>query len=231
MLMWRESVISVALFGLAVIPAVAHAQQGEEDPIPELQDIAGDEARLEVLQNRKYQLLHEIALVGGVFPGDAFYKGYAASAGYTLHFSEALAWEVVQFTYSFNIDTKLKKELIRVSRASQGDLQGQFPEITWMAASHLVLKPLYGKEALFNTEVVHLEVFFQAGPAFLYRGGNAGESLAIGLDVGFGVRFWLTQWASLRFDIYELIYFLDGGDPQQALHLHVGLGINLRGEE
>lgn len=223
---WRKTLISVALCAMALAPAPALAVDEEE--VPELQDIEGDEARLEVLQNRKYRLLHEIALLGGSLPADAYYKGFTGSIGYTLHFGEVFAWEVLQFTYSFNLDTKLKKELVRVA-GSQGQTADDFPEITWIAASHLVLKPLYGKEALFNTKVVHLEVFLQAGPAFLNR-ANAETTLAFGFDVGFGVRFWLSKWASVRFDIYELVYFLEQ-KPEQALHLHAGIAFNLRGED
>jgi outer membrane beta-barrel protein len=190
--------------------------------------LAAEEKRVEVMQNRKYELLHEISLMLGTLPVDPYYKGLTGSVGYALHFGRVVAWEVVQFTYSFNIDTKLKSELIRVAR-SQGEDADEFPEIAWIATSRIVLKPLYGKEALFNTRVVHMEVFLQGGPAFLQR-SEATESLAFGFDVGFGFRLWLEKWVSLRFDIMELVYFLDQ-NPEQSLHLHAGVAFNLRGEE
>lgn len=224
MLGWRNSIAAALLIVLA--PSAAWAD--EDDEIPTMEDIELGAIGLEVLQNRKYQLLHEISLLAGGLPVDPFYKGITGSLGYTLHFSESLAWEVLQFTYSFNIDTKLKKNLVNTAIAL-GNLPPKFPEIEWIAASHLVLKPLYGKQAIFNTKVVHLEVYLQAGPAFLRRGSTQ-DSLAFGFDAGFGVRFWLEKWVSLRMDIMELVYFLDA-KPEQSLHIHIGLSFNLRGED
>ncbi len=183
---------------------------------------------LGVIQNRKYDLLHEVTLLGGGLPVDAFYKGLTVTGGYTFHFNEILAWQVAQFTYSFNIDTELKKNLVKTA-VGYGGAAPQFPEVEWFLASHLVLKPLYGKEALFNTRVVHLEAYLLAGPAFVRRSGPE-EGFAFGVDSGFGVRLWLNTFASLRFDIMELVYFLEQ-KPEQVLHLHLGFGFNLRGEE
>ncbi len=41
---------------------------------------------------------------------------------------------------------------------------------------------------------------------------------------------------ALRLDLGELVYYVQGdqqkkGEAQQALHLHLGFGFNLRGEE
>ncbi|OGQ81701.1 MAG: hypothetical protein A2289_03375 [Deltaproteobacteria bacterium RIFOXYA12_FULL_58_15] len=229
MLMWPRILIVVALPVLAVTlasPAFA-ADEDESVDIPEVEDIEGNEKRLDILQNRKYEMLHEVTLLGGTFPADPFYKGVTATLGYTLHFNQVLAWEVLQFSYSFNIETKLKKDLDRVA-AGQNQLGDEFPEIEWVVGSHLVLKPLYGKEALFNTKVVHLELHLMAGPAFVRR--SAGDNpLPFGFDAGFGVRLWLEKWVCLRFDIMELVYFVP--KPEQAIHLHVGVGFNLRGED
>lgn len=217
---------TVAALALA---GTARAQDNlEEEEVPEVEDLDVEAASLDDLQNRKYVLLHEISLLGGGLPVDPYYKGITGTLGYTLHFSDALAWEVVQFTYSFNVDTKLKKNLVNTSLAL-GNVPPEFPEIEWIAASHLVLKPLYGKQALFNTEVMHLEVYLQAGPAFLRR-GQAAESLAFGFDAGFGIRVWATKWISIRADVMELVYFLEA-KPEQTLRLHLGAAFNLRGED
>ena len=46
-------------------------------------------------------------------PADPYYKGVTASVGYTAHFNDFVAWEVAQFSWSFNLDTNLKKDLKR----------------------------------------------------------------------------------------------------------------------
>src|SRR5205823_4592757 len=123
-----------------------------------------EERKLEVIQNRKYDLLHEFAFVAGSLPSDPYHFGLTGTAGYTLHFSQSLAWEVGEFTYAQNFEKKLQKELKRTALAT-GNRAPDLPAIDWIAASHIVLKPLYGKEALFNTQMLHLEAYLQAGPA------------------------------------------------------------------
>jgi outer membrane beta-barrel protein len=194
---------------------------------------AGDEGeqRLPVIQNRKFTLDHEFALIGGVYPVDPYSKGITASLGYTVHFSENWAWEVAQFTYSFNFDTDLKKRLAQVAAARNG-ASLTLPEMSWVVASHLVLKPLYGKEDLFNTKVVHLEAQLQFGPAFVSR-TTTDNPLSMGLDFGAGLRFWMTPVWSLRLDLGELLFLEDATSKmrlRQALHLGAGIAANLGGD-
>jgi len=231
---------------LSTLPAAALAQTPLQDL--DLGDDNADERRLEVIQNRKYDLLNELTLQLGVLPGDAFYKGLTGTVGYTLHLGQSVAWEIAQFTYSKNFDSNLKNEVIRIALSS-GRIPPQFPEIQWIAASHLVLKPLYGKEAAFNTNVVHLEVFAQAGPAFVkttnIRASMPVVGLNFGFDAGMGLRLWLSPVVSLRLDLGYLGYWSQRGrlgpdrirDPNdrelyyiQAVHMRFGFAFNLRGD-
>jgi outer membrane beta-barrel protein len=227
--MRRMNHLVLAAFLATLLPLHAHAEEAKADEIPELTDADLGAKSLETIQNRKFKLLHEVSLMGGGLPVDPFYKGITVGMGYTLHFSDFFAVEFVQFTYSINIDTKLKKELIRTA-LSKGDLPPDFPEIAWIAdVAHVVIKPLYGKEALFNTKVVHLESYGRFGPTFVRRSGTT-DSFAFGFDAGLGIRFWLREWVALRFDLAEMIYFLDK-KPQQCLRLNAGFAFNLRGED
>ncbi|MEL6546246.1 MAG: outer membrane beta-barrel domain-containing protein [Myxococcota bacterium] len=201
--------------------------------IPGLPALNDEEAEIldaqdQVIQNRKYDLTSELSILGGGFFVDPYYKGITATAAYTIHLSDFWAWEVVQGTYSFNLQTSLQDEIQRVAFA-QGQNVPEFAEITWMAASRLVLKPLYGKQAVFNTEVIHIEAFLAAGPAVLSR-ANADSSIAIGADVGGGFRFWVTEMIAIRLDIAQLLY-LEGSNFETDLHLHAGLSFNLKSED
>jgi outer membrane beta-barrel protein len=227
--MIRTNHLVLAAFLVTVSPAAALAQEAAADDVPELTDADLGRERLTVIQNRRFILLHEVSILGGGLPVDPYYKGATASLGYTLHFTDFFGIEFVQFTYSFNIDTKLKKELIRSAQAA-GSAPTEFPEIQWIAdVAHVVVKPLYGKEAMFNTKVVHLETYGRVGPTFVRRSSTT-EPFAFGFDVGFGLRFWLEDWVALRFDLAEMIYFL-AKKPQQSLRLSAGFAFNLRGED
>src|SRR6476659_8576786 len=96
---WSSLVAAVAtpLLVLAVValPLVARA---EAQP-----DIETDAPRVFSIQQRPYRLGHEFSLGLGVLPLDAFYKGMVIGAGYTYHFSDFWAWEMVNLNYSLNI--------------------------------------------------------------------------------------------------------------------------------
>jgi outer membrane beta-barrel protein len=215
----------------AAVPALSFAQ-GSDALLDELEE--QEERDLDVIQNRKYDLLHEVSLLAGGLPSDPYYFGLTGTLGYALHLNQFVAWEVVQFTYSQNFEKKLQKELKRTALAS-GTTAPLLPAIDWIVASHLVLKPLYGKEAVFNTEVLHLEAFLQLGPALIHT-TDVDRELDFGVDLGAGLRLWLGEVISVRIDLGELIYFVPqaGGKQSEvkgALHLHLGVAFNLRGED
>jgi outer membrane beta-barrel protein len=218
---------TAVLLGLLLVPSLALADDEADYGLP-----AGvlDEAppKLQVIQKRRFQLEHELSFLAGVLPADPYYKGITASLGYTIHMSEAVAWEVVQGTYSFNVDTHLKDRLLEVA-AGRGQASPQLPEIEWMVGTRVLLKPLYGKEALFNTEVVHLEAYLGLGPVAVKRSAPV-SGIAFGVDAMAGLRLWLdTNW-SLRLDIGELLYVEEGATNaglQLRQALHMGLVIAL----
>lgn len=224
--------LTLALAGGAVDEAWAESSGDADSGL--IEDLQQDSAPLEVIQNRKYDLASEFRFSVGTFPADPYVKGLAGTVGYALHLSDVWAWEVASFTYAYNLDASLKEEVQRIALQS-GSEPPEFPELAWMVASRLVLKPLYGKKALFNTDVVHLEAFLHFGPAFVRREQTQRQN-GYGLDVGAGVRLWLTSVFSVRLDLGELVYLVPQGAGQamsveQALHLHLGASFNLRSED
>jgi outer membrane beta-barrel protein len=193
--------------------------------------LAGGDASQQILQNRKFSLTHELAFLGGTLPTDPYYKGMTGGVGYTLHLTDHVAWEIGQFTYSYNLDTKLKRNVERTAGFTQAGLD--FPQIVWVAASHLVVKPFYGKEAVFNTEVVHLELYAQAGPALVGRSGEV-SAIVPGIDSGLGVRVWLSKTFSWRIEASELVYFdpsAEGVGLYQTPHFQTGIAASLWSDE
>ena len=187
-----------------------------------------EQGQLEILQNRKYNLLNEFFIQGGGLPADPYNKGVTVGAGYAIHLSQFVAWEVADFQYVFNFDSGLKTKLLRVVDL-YGFTRPQLPEINWFVSSHLVLKPIYGKQAIFNRNVIHMEAFVLAGPAIVNRSLPETE-FAIGANVGAGVRFWLSKRTSFRIDIQELLFVGNKThDLETALHLHAGLAFAFGG--
>lgn len=219
------------VMGVVLAAGVAHADEPKDtSDLPAA--VTDTPEELQVIQNRKYALATELALLPGVLPADPYYKGVTTSLGYTWHFSDFWAWEIGQFTYSFNLDTSLKERLLQIATA-RGQSSPSLPEINWIVTSRLVLKPFYGKEALFNTNIVHLEAYFLGGPAVVSRSAPI-SSVELGLDVGAGLRLWLTRVWSLRLELGELLHVereQGGTKIRQAPHISLGFSANLRGED
>ncbi|MBN1960938.1 MAG: outer membrane beta-barrel domain-containing protein [Deltaproteobacteria bacterium] len=220
-----------AAFVVALIMASGLAHAAPFEP-PAEDDSVKVKYQPYVIQNRKYELNHEFLFSSGVLPVDPYYKSVIGTFGYTVHFNDHWAWEIGQFSYAYNIQTSLMRKLKRTAEASGADTPN-LPAIQWIAASHLVLKPLYGKEAMFNTKVVHLEAFLQLGPNVLNL-TNTSSKLSFGADFGGGLRMWLSRTWSLRFDLSELVYLHDVTGKRrirQAIQLRLGMAATLGGEE
>ncbi len=185
------------------------------------QDEVESAGRLAAIQQRKFRMDHEIAVSVGYLPLDAFYKGYTVEGGYTLHFSDWLAWEVARGAYSFNISTKLREQL-------EKDFQVQptaFEQVQATITSAAMLVPAYGKYAFMNRVVVHSEFYLVIGG----MGAWTTQSFKLGPVGGAGFRFFISELVSVRFDArYALVA---GGSLQrpsmtQIVSLSLGFGLD-----
>jgi outer membrane beta-barrel protein len=181
-----------------------------------------DDAPVYAVQNREYNLKHEFRLGIGVLPINAYVKGLTLGGGYTYHFGNVWAWEIVDFHYAFGIDTNLKQELLENYAVSPT----QISSLQMFAHSSVIAKPLYGKFAITNKSVVHAEMFFALGAGVgLFINPQAPR---VGFDVGAGLRFHLSHYFSLRIDLRDLTYFKsDNGHIGTANELYLGLSLAL----
>jgi outer membrane beta-barrel protein len=157
-----------------------------------------------VIQNRRFKMAHEFTIEGGTLPLDAFVKGVTLSGRYTLHFDDFSAWEIAGGTYSLNIDAGLKQQLI-----DRFGVQPQsFATLLLTIDSNYVMKPFYGKLALFNRTLIYAELFGVVGVTASYW---SDDSWRPGPDVGVGAPFFVTDWFSIRTDLRYAVLF--GGVP------------------
>lgn len=179
-----------------------------------------------VIQNRKFKMAHEFTLEGGTLPLDAFVKGVTATGRYTLHFDDFHAWEIAAGTYSLNIDTGLKQQLID----NFGVQPEALPAVQVVIDSNYVMKPFYGKLALFNRTLLYSELFLLGGATVTYWSDG---SFRPGPDIGAGIRFFVAEWFSIRADIrHALIFngipFVDEqGTVDGILYLGLGASFNV----
>ena len=197
---------------------VARAQYDDED--------GGGSAV--VIQEREFSMANEFTLGTGALPLDAFKKGVALTGRYTLHFDEFNAWEIIGATYSLNVDTGLSAILANKFAVQEQELA--LPVI--VADSNYVMKPFYGKFALFNQVIIYQELFLMAGFTVSYW---SDVSFRPGPDVGAALRFFVFDWMSVRFDIRHAIvmngvpYFDKEAKVDGVLQLLAGVSFNVGG--
>lgn len=158
-----------------------------------------------VIQNRKFNMGHEFTLEGGSLPLDAFYKGFPGTFRYTLHFNEFHAWEIGGISYAPGLETDLRRQL-RENFAVQPDARG-LEQIFGIVESMYVMKPIYGKLSLFNRILIYNELYFTAGFAVAGAGNLPNVVFWPGPGYGAGIRFFIFDWLSLRFDMRHYVLF------------------------
>ena len=217
--MMRACVVLGIACGVLAAPAFAD----DDSDVKEQQRV--------VIQNRKFKLGTEVTLEAATLPLDPFYKGLAGTGRLTFHFNDFNAWEVVGATASFNFTSGLTDQLEK-NFGIQGD---QLPGLQFMLESDYILKPFYGKFALANRTLLYEEVYLAAGATASFWSGDPATALRYGPNFGGGIRFFVAEWFSLRFDIRHAVVFskIPFLDPKATLdgvlYLGVGASFNIGG--
>jgi outer membrane beta-barrel protein len=202
----RAALVCLALLA----PAPAFAQL----------EFEADKPRVFSIQPRPYRLGHEFQLGLGILPLDAFYVGAVVGASYTYHFTDFWAWEIAGAGYSLNFDTGLKGELDDKFRAIP--VRGGGEQIRLFGGTGLVVKPLFGKLAIFNSDVIYSETFFNLGLGPFLKG----EFWRFAVNFGIGLRFWSSDVLSVRVDIRDYLVFVDAL-PENAFFLMLSASFNV----
>jgi len=218
----RQTAAERTLVRLVATCVVVAAMVGHPGPAVAEDDDEADQSSYSsaVIQNRKYDPTHEFTATIGILPLDAFAKGITTSGSYTLHFSPHAAWEVAQFSYSFQVETDLNDKLAAF------DIEPTpFELLEYYLASNFVFKPLYWKGSWLNTGLTYGELLLTVGPAY----GWFTRSSRPGLSIGTGFRLFGSQLLSFRLDARYLMFAsgLGGGEFDIKDELWIGLGTSL----
>jgi outer membrane beta-barrel protein len=168
---------------------------------------AGPEPQRAAIQERKFQLFHELKLSAGAMPLNAFQKGWTLSLSYTHHLNEYLAWELVQVTGALLTSTNLRESLIDQFAVPPEDFSA--PRL--MLTTGLEVNPLYGKQALLNDGVSHHALIggVYAGLVLGDRPSVADMLSDLRPAVGFGLgyRLFIDETYSARLDLRDFLTF------------------------
>jgi outer membrane beta-barrel protein len=184
------------------------------------------------VQSRLFRLGGELNVAAGFLPINAFNKGLTIGGSFTYHFSNVWAWEVINGNYVYKqLDTGLKTELLDNFNVQPTKIAA----VDLMLSSSLVLKPFYGKLAVFNRRVIHAEVSIPFG--FTYARYTNPQSYPYGPNLGVIFRVFMGPHTSLRIDVRDNALSSNWGyDPRHwswrnELLVSLGLAFAWGGDE
>lgn len=173
--------------------------------------------RIVAREPRPHRMIHEFDVGVGLLPLDALYAGLSLGGSYTLHLSDAVALELVDFRYSANVDSGLRRRLQDL------DTRATFnPEIEYIAGTGILLTPLYGKLAFFDDTVV---------AASTHLGINVGlahftDGFRFQVSAGPGVRLFFSDTVSTRLDVRGTVAFDDVLSAEGLLQINLSVAFN-----
>ncbi len=166
------------------------------------------EEHVKAIQDRIYYRSHEIGLNLGYIPDDDFYHVFPAGLSYTYNFNDYLSWEVVRAQWAINTDKDLKDNL----EENFGVTPQEFSEPKYFIYSHLMFKPSYGKDALWNQRVINHETYLFLGGGMVnyerdYSYGSSDLENAPSLSFGIGRKYFLNQNLCLNLEVRDIVTF------------------------
>jgi outer membrane beta-barrel protein len=188
-------------------------------------DLDEEQVATYAVQSRMFRLGGELAPAAGVLPINAFSKGLTIGGTFTYHFSNSWAWEIINANYVYKqLNTGLRNELVENFQVQPTDISA----LDLLMSSSLVLKPFYGKLALFNRRVIHMEVSIPFGVA-MGRYTNP-QAYLPGPTAGILFHVFLSPHTSVRVDVRENVLF-NHWAMRHELHVALGLALAWGGDE
>ena len=177
------------------------------------------------VQSRLFRLGGELTVAAGFLPINAFNKGLTVGGGFTYHISNSWAWEIIRGAYVYKqLNSGLKNELLDNFSVKPTEIAA----VDFILSSNLVLKPFYGKLAVFNRRLVHLEVSVPFGVA-MARYINP-QAYPFGPDAGLIFRVFASRHISFCLDVRDYVFFNHWSTRNEVL-LALGAAFAWGGDE
>jgi outer membrane beta-barrel protein len=179
---------------------------------------------VKAIQERIFHRHHEIGLNVGYIPDDDFYYAFPVGLGYTYNFNDHFSWEVVRAQLALNTEKGLKDDL----EENFGVTPQAFDEPKYFIHSHLVFKPSYGKDAVWNRSVVNHETYLFLGGGMVnyerdYSYGSSDSENAPSVSFGIGRKYFLNQNLCLNLEVRDTVTFKDD-ETENNIWFGVSLG-------
>ena len=147
----------------------------------------------------KKSLRHELSALGGWFAGDLADGAPAYGGAYTFHFTEDLGLEA-----SYLRTREHFTLLDAIASRQQGlvDIQGSTDRSVQFFMGHLVWSMAYGKVRWMGGGISRYDFYLSLGGGAIRQPGDLGLTGS----GGFGMKFYLTEWLALRWDVRDAVH-------------------------
>jgi len=179
------------------------------------------EKHVQAIQNRIFYKYHELGVFLGYIGDDDFFNLYPVGFNYMLNMNEHWSWEVMRGYLVFDQEKDIRKDL----EQKFGVKPSEFSKPKYMVHTHLVLKPMYGKDAVWNKRVVNHETYFFLGGGIInYEWQeDSGSETVPSVSLGVGIKYFLTKNLCLNVETRDLINIREEG-TENNLWFSFGLG-------
>lgn len=185
------------------------------------------------IQNRIYHRFHELDLSFGYMADEDFFNGFPLGVGYTYHFNDHYGWEVIRGQWMFTNEKDIKRKL----EEDFGLTPSVFSEPRFMLHSHFLIKPFYGKEAVWNKSILNRETYFLVGGGVInyekqYTDRDSESENALSFSLGVGTKFFINQKMCINIELRDLVNIReDNTENRIYLGASFGFRFNLRPRE
>ncbi|MCP4491432.1 MAG: outer membrane beta-barrel domain-containing protein [Gammaproteobacteria bacterium] len=190
--------------------------QSEDEELPEGESVY-------VIQNKLFHKEHELGFNVGYIPDDDFREVYPVGGNYVYHFSETSAWEVIRL----DLVVDSEKSITDTLETEFDVTPEQFDRMIFQLHTSYIIKPSYGKDAIFNNSIINHESYISAG--FGITGfeveksfGEDENDIFPSASIAYGRRYFIDEDFSLKLEIRNNLIFKDNEVPN-----NIYLGVSL----
>lgn len=237
---WYRMCLLVVLCGWPALRAHAQSSEEEAGDISEV-----DKDRMGPLRERVRPVSGHLFLKQGRFelsPGiglstrDAFYSKLVLGGALTYF---PVEWLGISLQGGYSLPgvsgaaqicrSDVNGRLTGCESPTDADMDRSAPgKILLLGGLDLQWAPIYGKVSLFADYFLSFDMYAIGGVTAVQYRGSAGDAMAVGGNVGVGMRFVLTRWLALRTELRDIIYAEDFGAKSYLRNqLMVNLGLSL----
>lgn len=147
----------------------------------------------------KKSLRHELSALGGWFAGDVSDGAPAYGGAYTFHFTEELGLEASYLRSHEHFEL-----LDAIAARQQGltNVTQNNGEPIQFFLGHLVWSLAYGKVRWLGGGISRYDLYASLGGGATVHPGDLGLTGSVGL----GMKFYLTEWLALRWDVRDAVH-------------------------